>query len=273
MEAQSKLEKLLRDKHAMLQYQCSAKSIRDRNMNSTFFQAYVSIRKVNKPFSSLKVNGRLSSNLSEIGQHVLGFYFDLFNVSILDLKSIDESLLAEVGLVFHNDNAMLAAIPIWDEVRDVVFDIDPSSASRPDGFTGKFFKFAWVVVSEDVCRAVCFFFSSGLLSIGLNSNFLTLIPKVENADVLESFHPIVLGNFLFEVISKIISSQLGLITRRIISPNQFGFIKVRQIQYCIVVAFDYVNSLGQKFYRGNMAMKIDIRKAFDTLCWDFHLYF
>lgn len=79
--------------------------------------------------------------------------------------------------------------------------------------------------------------------------------------------------FFFEVISKIISSQLGLITRRIISPNQFGFIKVRQIQYCIVVAFDYVNSLGQKFYRGNMAMKIDIRKAFDTLCWDFHIYF
>ncbi|KAI9190970.1 hypothetical protein LWI28_001563 [Acer negundo] len=51
----------------------------------------------------------------------------------------------------------------------------------------------------------------------------------------------------------------------IISPQQFGFIRDWHIEDCIALAFDCVNVLQKKCYGGNLAMKIDIHKAFDTL--------
>lgn len=80
--------------------------------------------------------------------------------------------------------------------------------------------------------------------MGLNSNFFTLIPKVKNADMLESYYPIVLGNFLFKIGTKIINGHLDVIVSRILLPNQFGFIFRGQIQDCIVVASNCVNILG-----------------------------
>ncbi|KAI9192875.1 hypothetical protein LWI28_028829 [Acer negundo] len=59
------------------------------------------------------------------------------------------------------------------------------------------------------------------------------------------------------------------VTARIISPQQFDFIRDRHIEDCIALAFDCVNVLQKKCYGGNLAMKINIRKAFDTFDWSF----
>ncbi|KAI9166096.1 hypothetical protein LWI28_026195 [Acer negundo] len=53
------------------------------------------------------------------------------------------------------------------------------------------------------------------------------------------------------------------------SPQQFGFIRDRHIENCITLTSDYVNVLQKKCYGGNLAMKIDICKAFKTLDWSF----
>lgn len=63
----------------------------------------------------------------------------------------------------------------------------------------------------------------------LNFIFLIFIPKSKEANSIDKFFPIVLGIFLFKVITKIISDRLALIASRIVSLNQFGFIRGRQI--------------------------------------------
>nr|GEX98286.1 RNA-directed DNA polymerase, eukaryota, reverse transcriptase zinc-binding domain protein [Tanacetum cinerariifolium] len=40
------------------------------------------------------------------------------------------------------------------EVKAVMFNIDDNKATRPDGFTAKFYKKAWHVVRNDVCETV-----------------------------------------------------------------------------------------------------------------------
>jgi len=59
------------------------------------------------------------------------------------------------------------------------------------------------------------------------------------------------------------------VTARIISPNQYGFVHRRQIQYCIGIASEAINMLSKKVRGGNVAYKDDIHKAFDTLSWKF----
>ncbi|KAK2647756.1 hypothetical protein Ddye_015245 [Dipteronia dyeriana] len=62
---------------------------------------------------------------------------------------------------------------------------------------------------------------------------------------------------------------LAQIAARIVSLHQFRFIRDRHIEDCIALASGCVNVLHKKCYGGNLAMKIDIRKAFDTLDWSF----
>lgn len=58
---------------------------------------------------------------------------------------------------------------------------------------------------------------------------------------------------------------------RITTENQFGFLKGRNIEECIISASKRVNLLDKKSVGGNIAMKINIRKTFDSMRWSFVL--
>ncbi|KAK2654657.1 hypothetical protein Ddye_014513 [Dipteronia dyeriana] len=107
--------------------------------------------------------------------------------------------------------------------------------------------------------AVQEFFHTRVIFPGLNSSFIGLFPKQKDSILIAQFRPIVLSNFLFKISSKILADRLAQIVARIVFPHQFGCIRDRHI----------VNVLHKKCYGDNLAMKIDIRKAFDTLDWYF----
>ena len=94
---------------------------------------------------------------------------------------------------------------------------------------------------------------------------MVLIPKTPDADEVTAFRPIVLSNFLFKVVTRILADRLSVVAARIISPNQFGFLKGRSISECIALGSEGVNLLHKRCFGDNMAMKINITKAFDTL--------
>jgi len=78
-----------------------------------------------------------------------------------------------------------------------------------------------------------------------------------------------MANFKFKIISKIIADRLALILPDIISKEQRGFIKGRHIKDCICLISEAINLLHKKSFGGNLAIKIDIAKAFDTIDWSF----
>ncbi|MCI03301.1 RNA-directed DNA polymerase (Reverse transcriptase), partial [Trifolium medium] len=67
------------------------------------------------------------------------------------------------------------------------------------------------------------------------------------------------------------ADRLGAIMPNIISKEQRGFIQGRQMKDCICVTSEAINLMHKKAYGGNLALKIDISKAFDTLDWGFLL--
>jgi len=58
---------------------------------------------------------------------------------------------------------------------------------------------------------------------------------------------------------------------RIISPQQRGFVRDCNISDCVLLASEVINLLTKKQFGGNIAIKVDIRKAFDTLDWNYLL--
>jgi len=105
----------------------------------------------------------------------------------------------------------------------------------------------------------------------MNSIVVSLIPKIQGVDSIEDFRLIVVANFKFKTIFKILVDRLAMVASRIISPNQYEFFQGRHIHYCIGVAYEAINMLSKKVRGGNVAYKVDIHKAFDTLSWNFLL--
>ena len=88
---------------------------------------------------------------------------------------------------------------------------------------------------------------------------------------MEQFRPIAIGNFKFKVISKILADKLSSIMPAITSVQQRGFIKGWSIKDCICLTYEIINVLHKRSFGGNIAIKVDMAKAFDTLNWNFLL--
>jgi hypothetical protein len=80
-----------------------------------------------------------------------------------------------------------------------------------------------------------------------------------------------MADFKFKIISKVLADRLAQVMPMLISKEQRGFIQGRNIKDCICLASEAANLLHSKSYGGNLALKIDITKAFDTIEWPFLL--
>ncbi|XP_019432044.1 PREDICTED: uncharacterized protein LOC109339110 [Lupinus angustifolius] len=208
--------------------------------------------------------------LSEISSHVLSYYSNLYaSPNNITPNSLIDSVIP--NLVTEDDNVMLSKPPLSNEIKSAVFALNGEGAPGPDGFGGCFFQTFWDIVHSDVCNSVLQFFHQDWLLPNLNSNAVVLIPKSPGADKIEDFRPIALANFQFKIITKILADRLAKIAPKIVSRQQRGFIKDRHIQDCICIASEAINLLDHKTLGGNLAIKLDIKKAFDTLDWDFLL--
>ncbi|GAU27921.1 hypothetical protein TSUD_160160 [Trifolium subterraneum] len=174
-------------------------------------------------------------------------------------------------LVTDEVNVVLTMMPSHDEVQAAVFALNKDSAPGPDGFGAFFYQHYWDIVKNDVIRAVLQFFTSSWILPGFNSNIIALLPKTPDASSIDHYRPIAMANFKFKVISKIIADRLASILPSIDSEEQKGFIHDRNIKDCLCIASEAANLLHNKSYGGNLALKIDITKAFDTLDWSFLL--
>ncbi|KAL6175679.1 hypothetical protein ACLB2K_052318 [Fragaria x ananassa] len=228
------------------------------------------IRKAQSSITCLKAGDRVLEDPDSIKHHIVDYYMNLFSNQrgCQDIGLVTRTI---PSLVTELENEKLIALPSHEEVLSAVKGMDSASAPGPDGFNGYFFVSCWDIVGDEVVAAMQYFFRFGTLPASFNSSLITLIPKVDHADSIMQFRPIALANFVFKIILKIISIRLAPIASRIISPQQHAFVPGRQISDCIMSTSECFNLLDNKYYGGNVAIKVDITKAFDTLSWDFLL--
>lgn len=71
------------------------------------------------------------------------------------------------------------------------------------------------------------FLDKGSLLGGMNSSFITLIPKVDMPSQVKDFRPISLINCSLKVLSKLLTNRQAVVMDKIITPNQSGFMEGR----------------------------------------------
>ena len=113
------------------------------------------------------------------------------------------------------------------------------------------------------------FFANGTLLKSWNTTSITLIPKIATPNTPGDYRPICCYNVIYKCISKLICRKLRHVLASIISPMQGAFIEGKSILHNILLCQDIVKHYGWKNCSPSCLLKIDLRKAYDTLEWDF----
>lgn len=77
-----------------------------------------------------------------------------------------------------------------EEIKLALWACGLDKSPGPDCFNFYFFREFWGLVKEDLIAVFEEFLSNSKLVCGLNSSFITLIPKCENPQAIEDYRPI-----------------------------------------------------------------------------------
>ncbi|KAI3473730.1 hypothetical protein Pfo_031188 [Paulownia fortunei] len=163
----------------------------------------------------------------------------------------------------------LCSSPSIEEIRNAIFEMETESVAGPDGFSAFFFHYCWDIIQMHLKDAVEDFFKGNKMLRSYTTASLVLIPKIENPKIWNDFRLISLCNVTNKVIAKILSNRLVNILPKIIAPSQSGFVKGRFISDNILLAQELIHTLNAKRKHDNVALKLDMNKAYDRVQWGF----
>ena len=156
-----------------------------------------------------------------------------------------------------------------EEVKEAIFDIPGNKAPGPDGFSAFFYQDCWDTVGEEISIAVVSFLNSGKPLREINSTTITLIPKTICPNGVGDYRPIACCNVIYKAGSKLNCNILKEILPSIVSKNQGGFVKGRFISHNVMMCQEIIRFYGRKNAKPSFLIKLDIKKAYDSIEWEF----
>lgn len=163
----------------------------------------------------------------------------------------------------------MQSIPSPEEITKTLFKLNPNKAPGPDGLTSGFYKAAWGTLGAEVIVSIGNFFQSAFLPASTNATILTLVPKKPGASKIVDYRPISCLNTLYKVVSKLLVSRLKPVLSSLILPNQTAFVEDRLLLENTILASEIVNNYHKENGPKRITFKVDIKKAFDTISWEF----
>ncbi|KAL0455131.1 UNVERIFIED_CONTAM: LINE-1 retrotransposable element O protein, partial [Sesamum latifolium] len=148
--------------------------------------------------------------------------------------------------------AELCKDPTLEEVR-VIFYMASDSTTGPDGFSARFYQACREIIKYDIFEAVEDFLKGTPLRLSFTATSIVLIPKVKNSSRWNEFHPISLCNTTDKLLTKILNDR----------SKSDGFVRGHQIGDNILSVQEIMHSIGANKTDWNVALKLDMAKAYD----------
>ncbi|WJX71807.1 hypothetical protein P8452_55760 [Trifolium repens] len=196
-------------------------------------------------------------------------YFDtLFQQDTCDEDNVSSLVHT---CVTNEDNQSLTEDFTVDEFKDALFSMHFDKAPGPDGLNPAFYKRFWDLCGTEIFQTCTQWLKRGRFPENLNDTNIVLIPKVENPTSMKDLRPISLCNVLYKIISKVLANRLKPLLNRYISIEQSAFIADRSILDNVMIAMETIHHMKCKVKGkvGEVALKIDISKAYDRVKWQY----
>ncbi|KAE8809246.1 hypothetical protein D1007_14148 [Hordeum vulgare] len=176
---------------------------------------------------------------AQILEHVVDFFSSLYAARSESGMSISHSLWDAPSRISPAENDALI-LPLSDEE-------------------------IWEALVCSIIQGFCL----GTVDISrLNHDVISLIPKVNGAELISQFRPIALISNMTIFPAKGFATRLSPVAHLALSPFQFAFIKGRFIFDGILCLHEIVHDLKPRNSKA-VILKLDLEKAYDSVNWPF----
>ncbi|CAN0915714.1 Transposon TX1 uncharacterized 149 kDa protein [Linum grandiflorum] len=150
-----------------------------------------------------------------------------------------------------------------------MFSMHPDKAPGPDGFNPGFYQKFWHLVGAQITASCRAWLDRGELPDYIQDTTVVLLPKGDHPESMKDCRPISLCNVLYRLVAKVLANHLRVIMPSVVSEEQSAFVHGRSIVDNIMIAFETLHNMKLKHRakHGEVAIKIDISKAFDRVDW------
>ncbi|XP_077232161.1 uncharacterized protein LOC143866893 [Tasmannia lanceolata] len=235
--------------------------------NNSFFYSAMNMRRNQNSIQGItRSDGQITTDSKEIEETLISYFKDILPTQ---LGRTEETTYIVPDPVTTLNNELICDLLLAfteEEICITIDAMDDNKAPGPDGFNGAFFKSFWYLIGKETVAAIQYFFVTDNLLPTLNTSFISLIPKCNNASTPDQYRPISLCNHVYKVITKLMANRMREVMHRIINPSQSAFIKGRLIQENVLLTHDICHKFHRKSNVKSMCVKIDLKKAYDNVC-------
>jgi len=264
--AKEDLNRILAREESIIRQKSRVKWLKEGDRNTRFFHAHLRVRRATNKVRRVCEGATIIEEEGEIRERFRNFFANLF---ANDFQVVPIKHTVILPQVTHLEGERLIRKLDVKELEHVVLHANVDKAPGPDGFNAKFFKVAWEVIKKDMVKAVESCINNGRMLKQWNYTSITLIAKKRAPETVEDYRPIALCNMVYRFTSKILANRLKEVLPRLVGVHQSAFVQGRRISDNILLAHELCHNLHLERGRGRMCIKLDIRKAYDSISWSF----
>lgn len=269
LHAREQLASLLVKEEQFWRQRAKTTWLREGDLNTKFFHACATTRKKkNRIEKLLDSDGNHTTSREGLCRVVAAYFEALFGERRGHYQPVLDVIQPRIT---PDDNARLLRPFSEEEFNCALHQMDPDKAPGPDGFNPGFYRRFWGLTGRDIFQACCQWVEQGYFSASLNETNIALIPKTDRPTAMTELRPISLCNVLYKVLSKVLANRLKEVLPRCISEEQSIFVPGRSILDNAIMAIEVLHHMKGKRHGtyGDLALKIDIGKAYDSVDWGF----
>jgi hypothetical protein len=193
-------------------------------------------------------------------------FTDLYR-NILGKKTITQDLIDLEEMYPSQINLSSLTHPFFEaEVLKALKLIPRDKSPGLDGFGSGFYQDFWDKVKPDIMNFFQQFYDEHLQLNRNNRSYIVLIKK-EKSSAPNDYRPISLLNYPVKLITKTLALRLQDRLHSLIDLDQSSFVCSRCISDSFIYALEVIQTYKVRKKRA-VALKLDFRKAFDTVSWD-----
>ncbi|XP_074314673.1 uncharacterized protein LOC141649902 [Silene latifolia] len=270
-EERTLVQEYLQIKRAEMQIlfqRAKVQHIQSGDLSTQYVYSKISARKVRNNIGSiLDAACKICTGSHEVAQGFLDYYSSLLGSST-PVFPLPSHLFLQDTVSPEQCGSLTQPVRV-PEILDALKSIDRNKSPGMDGYSSGFFLDAWTVVGQDFKNAVLEFFQTCSMPKVANSTLLVLVPKMDTPLTVKDYRPIACCTTFYKVISKILANRLKQVLDSIVGPEQAAFVADRDIFDNTMLAHELVSKYGRAYLTPRCLLKVDIRKAFDSVNWTF----
>ena len=259
------------------QLRSKQKYISEGDKNTKFFLNLEKSRANSKIIPSLELeNGNVVTDQFSILNAQKEYYRSLYNKENNhdNLENHIDTFLGDTNIpnLTNPERETCEGLINIEEASKALQMLNNNSSPGPDGLTAEFYKCFWLKLRNTVVDSFNESFTTGQISYTQSSAILTLLHKGKDLpkNKLNNWRPISLTNTDYKILAKCLANRVGKVIGKIVSEDQVGYIKGRNVSTTLRTIDDIINMWNLK-QRPGILLALDFQKAFDSISKQFML--